>query len=402
MSRPHAVKGFPVALGLTAALVVLWGMGHRLNDALTPSFAATFPLSDFEWALTHSIYNVIYIFGAIPAALYALRLGYKATILLGLGCICVGAFTLYPAAETHAVGYFFLAVAIMGAGWIALEVAVNPLAASLGSPKNFVQRLNFAQAFYPIGAIAGLLAGRWLIGNNLAQPGAAAAHAITHPYIVFGAAVMLIAFVVEEIRFPAVASARVRSKISLNLSAIIRRPLFGLGMFAQFCGVVVLNESGHAGRAILAEAPILSSLITDWPLWSTGLFLVGRVVGTALMSWIRPAQVLVLFAAAGAAAALLAIAATGPLAMIGVIGTRIFTAVIWPTILGLAICDTGEDMKPATAVMCVAAAAGGVAFEITIIPLHLATNPHHAMLLVLVGFCTVLAFARAHQRRESV
>jgi FHS family L-fucose permease-like MFS transporter len=386
---------------LTVALVVVWGMGHRLYDTLAPSFTAAFNLSDYEWALTHSIYNVVYIVGAIPAALYAMRLGYKATILLGLGCVCVGAFTLYPATETHTVSYFFVAVAIMAFGWIILEVTANPLAASLGSPKNFVQRLNLAQSFYPIGAMAGVWAGRWLIGNNLSQPKATATNAITHPYIVFGAAVMLIAFLFEEARFPAVASDRIRGRLHLNILSIIKRPLFALAMLAQFCGVIVLTQSGQAGRALLNEAPVLSTVITDWLLWSTAAFLAGRVAGTLLMSWMAPARVLVTFAAAGAVMAFLAVMTNGVLAMVGIVGVRFFMSVIWPTVLGLAIHDAGDDMKLATAILCIAAAAGGVVYEIVAVMLHLTAEPHIGMLLVTAGFSVVLCFAWAHQRRAA-
>lgn len=386
-------RAFAVAIALTASLVALWGMGHRLYDTLAPEFSAAFDLSSYQWALTRSIYNIVYIVGAIPAALYALRFSYKAAILLGLGCICVGAFTLYPAAETHTVAYFLVAVGIMSFGWIVLEVTANPLAASLGSRHNFVQRLNFVQSFYPIGALAGVLVGRWLTGSHLSQPDASAV-AIAHPYIVFGAAVLLLAFLFEEVRFPAIASERIRGKIPMDILALLRQPLFVFALIAQFFGVVVLSESGRAGMAIVAGIAADTDIVTDWPVWSICLLLVGRIAGAGLMSVMRPTQVLGLFSAGGVVMALLAANTDGFAAVIGVMGARIFVAAIWPTVLGIAIRDSGANMKLATALMCIAGASGGVLCDVVaaLLPYH---PPFIGMLLCAAGFLVVTAFVRA-------
>jgi FHS family L-fucose permease-like MFS transporter len=390
-------RAFAVAIALTACLVALWGMGHRLYDTLAPEFSAAFDLSSYQWALTRSIYNLVYIVGAIPAALYALRFSYKAAILLGLGCICVGAFTLYPAAETHTVTYFLTAIGIMAFGWIVLEVTANPLAAALGSRRNFVQRLNFVQSFYPLGALAGVLIGRWLTGSHLSHPDASAV-AIAHPYIVFGGGVLLLAFVFEEVRFPAIASERIRGKLPMDILAILRQPLFVFALIAQFCGVLVLNESGRAGTALVAGIAADTTTITDWLLWSISLLLAGRLIATALMSVLRPSQVLMLFTAAGVAAALLAAATGGFVSVIGVMGARLFVALIWPTVLGIAIRDTGANMKLATALMCIAGASSGVAYDIATarLPYH---SPTIAMLLCAAGFLVVFAFALVARRR---
>jgi FHS family L-fucose permease-like MFS transporter len=395
--RSLRTSAFPAAFILTVSLIAMWGLGHRLYDALAPEFAATADHNSYLWALTRSMSNTVYVITAIPAALYAIRFGYKATILLGLGCVCIGSFTLYPAAGTHTFTYFLIASAVMACGWIILEISVNPLVALLGTRRHFIQRLNFAQCFYPVGTFAGVFAGRWLADQHLSRQGFSD-HAIAHPYIVFGAAVLLMTFLFEEVRFPPLACERQRGTFELHLGRILRRPLFGFALVAQVCGVQALATSWQSGSTLFAETFAHTDFASSGLLCLLASFAAGRFAGTGMMGSMRPSLVLALFSAGGILAALVAASTGGAVAVAGAMAASFFGAVVWPTVLGIAIRDTGDDMKLATALVCMATAACGIVQVMgsVLVPLH---APHLAMLLPVAGFIVVLLFARACTRQ---
>ena len=394
-----SVSSFAAAFVLTVSLFALWGLGHRLYDALVMQFTGVIGLRGFELALTRSMYSIVYFLGAIPAALYACRFGYKAAIVFGLGSICIGAFLLYPAAETQAFAYFLLAAAVMSCGWIFLEVAANPLAAALGSVETSVRRLNVAQSFFPLGALAGVFAGRWMVAAHLALPAAGFAYSIVHPYIVIGAAVLLLAFRFEEVRFPPVASEHSRDLKSTarDFRALLSRPLFVFGIAAQSCSVLALAGTWSVGGSYFAAAfPGAAPLGgVDIFVWSLAVFALGRFVGSALMFRFDPDRLLAVFAGGGLMLAAIAACTGGPLGAVSVIASSFFLSITWPTVLGIAIRGFGPLMKLGTALVCMGGALGGVAYQMLNV---IWTNPsvRAAMVVPAVSYAVVLAFAVAH------
>src|SRR5258706_14907008 len=96
---------------------------------------------------TKLAFLLAYFFISLPAAALLTRLGHSRTIIAAL-LLMVGACVLVLLAS-HAEQYalVLLALFVMASGITALQVAANPLAASLGSPETSHFRLTFAQAF---------------------------------------------------------------------------------------------------------------------------------------------------------------------------------------------------------------------------------------------------------------
>ena len=104
---------------------------------------------------------------ALPAAIFAKKFSYKKGILLGLGLYAVGALLFYPAAAFEQFGFFLAALYILTFGLAFLETTANPYILSMGAEETATQRLNLAQAFNPIGALAGLFAAQNFILGSL-------------------------------------------------------------------------------------------------------------------------------------------------------------------------------------------------------------------------------------------
>lgn len=395
------VRKYPLAIILTVSLFALWGLTHRLYDTLIPPFAKVYALDSAELVLTQSVYSIVYFVFAIPAALYARIFGYKAGLVFGLGSFCVGAFLFYPAAQQHVFVLFVLAATVMSCGWIFLEVSANPLVARLGSVRTSAQRLNFAQAFYPVGVLLGVYTGRWLILSDLTLPIGLLAHAVVLPYIVIGAGALMLAFLIDKVKFPAVATEHVKHGTGAlqEYRALLSRPMFQFGVAAQFCYV-----AAQAGTWTLTVPYVESALpgiaatsAADYLFWALIVYGAGRFIGTVLMFWIDPDRLMAVFAAAALILALIATAAGGQLGVISMVATSFFMSIMFPTILAGAIRDLGPLTKSGTALIYMAAAGNVVGLSIMHLVWTFSSIPF-VMLVPALCYAVVLAFAMANHK----
>lgn len=379
---------------LTVSLFALWGLGHWLYQTLLPTFVSAFGLSGLPLTLTQRANSVVYFLGALPAAYLARRLSSKAAILIGLAALAIGAFTFYPAAVSSSYAYFLFAVTLMSIGWIMLEVTANPMAAHLGPPKHFIWRLNLAQSFYPVGALVGMAIGHWLVSHQRVMPGSNDALAIAHPYILMGGAIIVLAFLFEEVRFPALPGERIKPASSGGLIGLLQQPLFLLAMIAQAASIIVMVGAWSTDALSFANAlpgrpsGFLGHVLT----WVVIAFAIGRFTGTVLMRWIDPALLLGIFAMSGIAATSTAMMAGGTISAYAILAASFCASIAWPTVLGLAIEHTGALIKPATALVAMGGAAGGVAQQI-VMTTWPAPTPQLGLMLPSLGFAVIAGYA---------
>lgn len=145
---------------LVTSLFFLWGLANNLNDILVKQFTKAFDLSDFRAGLVMTAVNFGYFVAALPAGFLTKRHSYKRTILVGLALYSIGALLFVPASIWRMYSLFLFSLFVVGCGLACLETAANPFVSVLGPPESATQRLNFAQAFNPLGSISGVLIGR--------------------------------------------------------------------------------------------------------------------------------------------------------------------------------------------------------------------------------------------------
>ena len=243
------------AFFLVTGLFFLWGIPHNLNDVLIRQFMKSFELTRMQAGLIQSSFYLGYFLLAIPGAIIMRRYGYKIGLLVGLVVYSLGTFLFYPAAHTHSYMLFLFALFIIACGACILETGSNPLVAQMGSTETAVRRLNVSQAFFPLGAIAGVLIGTIFIFSGIelrSDQVGQLKHAGTYdayllhetmrviaPYMVLGFIVLFWGFLIWRTPFPAIASGRSpRSAESAgSYRALLRYPHFLLSVFAQFCYV---------------------------------------------------------------------------------------------------------------------------------------------------------------------
>ncbi|AHF79028.1 L-fucose:H+ symporter permease [Sodalis praecaptivus] len=148
---------------LLSCLFPLWGCAASLNDILITQFKSVFALSDFASALVQSAFYGGYFLIAIPASLVIRSSSYKLAIILGLTLYIIGCALFYPAARMATYTMFLAAIFAISIGLSFLETAANTYSAMIGHRDYATLRLNISQTFYPVGALMGIVLGKYLV-----------------------------------------------------------------------------------------------------------------------------------------------------------------------------------------------------------------------------------------------
>lgn len=270
------------------------------------------------------------------------KIGYKRGIIVGLITAGVGCALFYPAAGAQSYAFFLGALFILASGIAFLQVAANPYVLALGKPETASSRLNLTQAFNSLGATLGPLLGATVIlgiaGTQASSSSNAAAQAaaVQTPYLVLtgillalAAAIWLVRLpVIEEAvkpaaKSPATATAK-KGSVCLSPSDSGRdRHLayvgaeVGIGSFL----VSLMGQPQIAGLTPEAAGRYLSIY------W--GAAMVGRFIGSALMTKIKPARLLAFNALMNVVLIALAMLCSGHIAMWALIAVGFFNSIMF-------------------------------------------------------------------------
>ncbi|RYM13885.1 L-fucose:H+ symporter permease [Sphingobium cupriresistens] len=386
---------------LTTGLFFLWGVANNLNDVLIAHFRHVFSLSDFQSGLVQSAFYLGYFCFAIPAALAAERLGYKATVILGLLLFGGGALLFLPASIQLSYGFFLVALFVIASGLAFLETAANPMVAAMGPAEGAAQRLNLAQAFNPLGSIAGVALGATLILSDAPQQGVAGAAAVQLPYLGIALVVLVWAAVLTFTRFPRAATQADGSGGSAlaGYGALLRRPRYMAGVAAQFFYVgAQVGIWSYLIRYAESVVPGIGAQKAAWLLTlSLALFMVGRFIGAALLSRSDGARLMALFAGINIILSLVAVAG-GIVGLAAVVATSFFMSIMYPTIFVLSLRGLGPLTKAGASMIVMAIIGGAVLTMAMGLLSDLTGTIRAAMLVPALCFAVVTLYARAAWR----
>ena len=161
---PHQYR---VYFFLLVSCFALWGLLNNMTDNLVPSFAKIFMIKAVDSSLVQVAFYGAYAVLALPAAYIIKRYSYRMGVLVGLGFYMIGAFGYIPAAILQSYNLFLVSIFVLAGGLSVLETTCNPFVLSLGDESTSVRRLNFAQAFNPLGSMAGLFLAKYVILAHL-------------------------------------------------------------------------------------------------------------------------------------------------------------------------------------------------------------------------------------------
>ena len=152
---------------LVTTLFALWGFANDVTNPLVKAFKEIFLISNTQSSLVQTAFYGGYATMAIPAAIFIRRVSYKAGILLGLALYATGALLFIPASMMMQFWLFLVALYVLTFGLAFLETTANPYILAMGPESTATRRLNFAQAFNPIGSLIGMVVASNIILANL-------------------------------------------------------------------------------------------------------------------------------------------------------------------------------------------------------------------------------------------
>ncbi|MBN1805496.1 MAG: hypothetical protein JW837_09610 [Sedimentisphaerales bacterium] len=175
LSDKKAVSGKPKVVSkkvllpfiLVTSLFAMWGFANDITNPLVKAFKDVFVISNMQSSFVQMAFYGGYATMALPAALFIRRFSYKSGIIVGLALYACGALLSYPAASMVNFNLFLIALYILTFGLAFLETTANPYILSMGDEKTATRRLNLAQAFNPIGSLAGMTVAIFAILGNL-------------------------------------------------------------------------------------------------------------------------------------------------------------------------------------------------------------------------------------------
>jgi MFS transporter, FHS family, L-fucose permease len=354
-----------VTLVFVTSLFMLWGIAITMGDVLNRHFQNVLHVSKAESGLVQfSIFGAYAIMG-IPAGLFMKRFGYQKGVLLGLGLYAIGAFLFVPASNAESFGFFRIALFILACGLATLETVAHPFVASLGAQQTSDQRINFAQSFNGLGAVIGPLLGGYFIlrggqehSNDLAS--------VKTLYIAIGTLITAIAVAFAFVKVPELQDPHAADVIAEDGSVASKKGLFQHKHFiwsaiAQFFNVAAQGGTwaffinyGMEKVGLTAEnASYFFSL-------SMLMMMIGRFVGTYLMRFIAPNQLLAAFALVNIVLCIIIAQGAGWVSFTALIVLNFFFSIMFPTIFSLGLKGLGEHTQQASSYIVMGVVGGAV------------------------------------------
>jgi len=366
---------------LVTSLFALWGFANDITNPMVAAFKTIMLISHFESSLVQFAFYGGYCIMAIPAALFIKRYTYKSGILVGLGLYALGALLFIPSSMMMTFWPFLISYFILTCGLSFLETSSNPYILSMGPEENATRRLNFAQAFNPLGSLTGMFIAQQFIlakldiaseaqrkvlaETNPIQLASIQMHdlaVLRTPYVIIGVVVLIFFLVLLFIKLP-----KTEGEDTTNLDFVptikrlIKNKMYVEGVIAQtfyvgaqiMCwtfiiqyGVNVLGMSREEAQGYNIIAMII--------------FASSRFIFTYLLKFFNPGALLMNLAVAGFGLLIVTIFSESMIGLYSLIGVSACMSLMFPTIYGISLKGLGADAKIGAAGLIMAIGGGSI------------------------------------------
>lgn len=392
------MKKNTIALTLIFCLFFLWAISSNLLPTMIRQLMKTCELNTFEASFTESAYWLAYFVCPIPIAMFMKRFSYRSGIIVGLLLAATGGLLFLPAAMVKSYGVYLGIFFIIATGMCFLETAANPYVTALGDPASATRRLNLAQSFNGLGAfIAAMFLSKLVLsGNSYTRdtipadfPGGWDGYinqetdSMKLPYLILACVLILVAIMLFTQKLPKVeeqedaVDSSTGNSISKKLIdfSTLRHPHLLWGVVAQF-----FYNGGQTAINSLFLVYCCTYVGIDEGTATTffGLymlaFLVGRWIGTMLMTRFAPEKMLLVYAIANVALCVIVAFAGGMIGMYAMLAISFFMSIMYPTQFSLAITGLGSQTKSGSAFLVMAIVGNACVPQLTAYIMH--TNEH--------------------------
>ncbi len=363
---------------LVTTLFFMWGIPNNLNGVLIKQFMKAMELSRFQAGLIQSAFYLGYFSLAVPAGILMRRYSYKTGIVAGLLLYASGCILFWPASVIGQYWFFLLSLFVIASGLAFLETGANPFIALSGEPESSEKRLNFSQAFNPIGSITGVLIGTIFIFSGL-EPDDSKINAmklsgeyesflrsetmrVVKPYIFLAGFAILWALIIIRVKFPAFDIEKAdNSESHGSFKDLLNFPHFWKGVLAQFFYVGAQVGTWSYFIPYVQDYTSQTEKIAGYFLTGTLVaFGIGRFSATWFMQYIRPGVLMGIYSLINVLLAAISIVFPGWLGMWAIFLTSFFMSLMYPTIFATSIKGLGKNTKIGGSVLVMAIIGGSL------------------------------------------
>jgi MFS transporter, FHS family, L-fucose permease len=390
--------GLLVAVVYITALFFIWAFVTNLIDPLVKSMKVIYTLSDAEAQLTQFAFFIGYAIMSIPSGGYLARHGYAKAILLGLVGIVAGCLIAWATCYSHSFITVLLGLFVAASGVSLLQVAANPLIASMGAPQRAPFRLNLSQSFNSMGAfLGGMFGAKFLLNGPLFEKEVVVSDAlkvtglgfVTRVYLELAVVLLLFTLAGFLVRKTITRHAPKLAAHTESPLAAFKSKWASLGSLAIFL-YVGAEVCVISGMIFFLEHPRIMNIPSQVAGFISPCFMLlamgGRFLGSWLMTFVRATTMLTIAAVSAASLCLVVIAtyAMPPTALGGsfpiptfpgvfhaplttgflpggaalLIG--LFNSIMFPTLFTLTLERSTAPASSSSGLMCMAISGGGL------------------------------------------
>lgn len=365
---------------IITTLFALWGFANDITNPMVAAFQTVMELSAFQASWVQCAFYGGYATMAIPAALFIRKFSYKSGILLGLGLYATGAFLFIPAASMQNFLFFCLSLYILTFGLAFLETTANPFILSLGSKDTSTRRLNFAQAFNPLGSLSGMavasmivLPSLWSDRRNAAgetffhtlsesEKAAIRVHdleVIRNPYVILGLVVVAIFIIILLKKMPQTAANDKQDSTKQTLKRLWSNSIYREGVLSQVFYVAAQIMVWTFIIQYADNLGINKATAQNYNIIAMAIFLCSRFISTFLMKFVNSRVLLAVFGIGASICTLGTILIVGMPGLYCLVAISAFMSLMFPTIYGIALENVESKDTSLGAAFLVMAIVGG-------------------------------------------
>ncbi|WEK35643.1 MAG: sugar MFS transporter [Candidatus Pseudobacter hemicellulosilyticus] len=361
VAAPTDRKRTVLALVILAFVYFALGFITCLNDSLVPFFKKGFSLNYTESSLVQFYFFIAYAVFSIPVSILVRRTGYKKGIVTGFLLAALGAILFYPASVAHQYWVFLLALFILALGIVLLQVAVNPYVTILGPAETASSRFTLVQGVGSIGTTVAPLFGAHYILAGL-QGASDSSEAVRYPYLGIALALVVMGLLFSRLRLPdAGKQSNTVDTQATSLKQTLAFRNLKLGVIAIFMYVGAEVAIGTFLTNYISDVTGLTEKQANpYVAFYWGGMLVGRLLGSVLLKYLRPPVVLCWVAVGAMLLVAISLLSGGFTAVYAMVAVGLCNAVMFAIIFSLAVAGLGQHTMSASGLLSTAIVGGAI------------------------------------------
>ncbi len=351
---------YTFALTVMFIVCFLIGFVTTMNNSMIEFCKNAFSLTNYQSQLVNTAFYGAYVL-SIPLGFMMSKIGYKATLVLGLAVVGLGFVVNFLCINGNLDGnvstiyWMFLGcMSLVALGIVMLQLVANPYVMVLGTPEKGAFRMTLSQALNSVATTVAPIFITTVILNGKKASDAVPSD-IPYPYLGLGLFTLVLCAILFFLKLPNINEGEQAAEASGTKneykSSVFKYPHVWLGALGIFMYMGLEIGIPSMLPAYFKSKSGLTGEATDFlPLYWGGM-MVGRFVGAAILSKFKPRALLSGCLIGGAVCVGLSFVLPGMAGVYVMLAAGLFHSVMWPLIFNLGLQELGPHTKAASGII---------------------------------------------------